>query len=61
MQRKNQEAPEGWIQKKDGSISTNPNELKDGGVPFAPWAVIANMEAIRDFAWVHGWIFSRPC
>jgi L-2-hydroxycarboxylate dehydrogenase (NAD+) len=31
LQRKNQEAPEGWIQKKDGSISTNPNELKDGG------------------------------
>jgi L-2-hydroxycarboxylate dehydrogenase (NAD+) len=31
LQRKNQEAPEGWIQKKDGSVSTNPNELKDGG------------------------------
>jgi LDH2 family malate/lactate/ureidoglycolate dehydrogenase len=31
LQRKNQEAPEGWIQKKDGSSSTNPNELKDGG------------------------------
>jgi L-2-hydroxycarboxylate dehydrogenase (NAD+) len=31
LQRKNQEAPEGWIQKKDGSISTNPNELKNGG------------------------------
>ena len=31
LQRKNQDAPEGWIQKKDGSISTNANELKDGG------------------------------
>jgi len=31
LQRKNQEAPEGWIQKKDGTVSTNPNELKDGG------------------------------
>jgi L-2-hydroxycarboxylate dehydrogenase (NAD+) len=31
LQRKNQEAPIGWIQKKDGSPSTNPNELKDGG------------------------------
>ncbi len=31
LQRKNQEAPEGWIQKKDGSSSINPNELKDGG------------------------------
>jgi len=31
LQRKNQDAPEGWIQKKDGSISTNPNELKEGG------------------------------
>jgi L-2-hydroxycarboxylate dehydrogenase (NAD+) len=31
LQRKNQDAPEGWIQKKDGGISTNPNELKDGG------------------------------
>ncbi len=31
LQRKNKEAPEGWIQKKDGSTSTNPNELKDGG------------------------------
>ncbi len=31
LQRKNQEAPLGWIQKKDGSPSTNPNELKDGG------------------------------
>ncbi|MBL7862084.1 MAG: Ldh family oxidoreductase [Cyclobacteriaceae bacterium] len=31
LQRKNEEAPEGWIQKKDGSISTNPYELKEGG------------------------------
>ena len=31
LQRKNKDAPEGWIQKKDGSVSTNPNELKDGG------------------------------
>jgi L-2-hydroxycarboxylate dehydrogenase (NAD+) len=31
LQRKNQNAPEGWIQKKDGSASTNPNELKGGG------------------------------
>jgi LDH2 family malate/lactate/ureidoglycolate dehydrogenase len=31
LQRKNKEAPLGWIQKKDGSPSTNPNELKDGG------------------------------
>jgi LDH2 family malate/lactate/ureidoglycolate dehydrogenase len=31
LQRKNKEAPEGWIQKKDGSSSINPNELKDGG------------------------------
>lgn len=31
LQRKNKNAPEGWIQKKDGSVSTNPHELKDGG------------------------------
>lgn len=31
LQRKNQEAPVGWIQKKDGSPSTNAHELKDGG------------------------------
>lgn len=31
LQRKNLDAPQGWIQKKDGSVSTNPNELKDGG------------------------------
>ncbi len=31
LQRKEQDAPIGWIQKKDGSYSTNPNELKDGG------------------------------
>ena len=31
LQRKNQQAPEGWIQKKDGSVSTNPHELKEGG------------------------------
>lgn len=31
LQRKNQEAPLGWIQKKNGSASTNPHELKDGG------------------------------
>jgi len=31
LQRKNQDAPEGWIQKKDGATSTNPHELKDGG------------------------------
>src|SRR4051812_23673756 len=31
LQRKDQEAPVGWIQKKNGSPSTNPHELKDGG------------------------------
>jgi L-2-hydroxycarboxylate dehydrogenase (NAD+) len=31
LQRKNQLAPEGWIQDKEGKISTNPHELKAGG------------------------------
>lgn len=31
LQRKNMNAPLGWIQKKDGSPSNNPHELKDGG------------------------------
>lgn len=31
LQRKNQEAPAGWIQDKNGNSSTNPYELKDGG------------------------------
>jgi LDH2 family malate/lactate/ureidoglycolate dehydrogenase len=31
LQRKNELAPEGWIQDKDGNISTNPHELKAGG------------------------------
>jgi LDH2 family malate/lactate/ureidoglycolate dehydrogenase len=31
LQRKNKEAPEGWIQDKFGKTSTNPHELKDGG------------------------------
>lgn len=31
LQRKNKEAPQGWIQTKEGKPSTNPNELKDGG------------------------------
>jgi LDH2 family malate/lactate/ureidoglycolate dehydrogenase len=31
LQRKNQEAPSGWIQKSDGTISKDPNELKSGG------------------------------
>ncbi len=31
LQRKNAEAPTGWIQKKNGEPSTNPHELKDGG------------------------------
>ena len=31
LQRKEQDAPIGWIQKIDGSPSTNPNELKEGG------------------------------
>ncbi|HYF29697.1 MAG TPA: Ldh family oxidoreductase [Chitinophagaceae bacterium] len=31
LQRKNQKAPEGWIQDKDGNFSTNPHELKAGG------------------------------
>ncbi len=31
LQRKNQEAPEGWIQDKDGASSTNPHELRSGG------------------------------
>ncbi|MCW3467694.1 Ldh family oxidoreductase [Chitinophaga nivalis] len=31
LQRKNQEAPYGWIQDKEGNSSTNPHELKAGG------------------------------
>lgn len=31
LQRKNQEAPTGWIQDKAGLSSTNPHELKSGG------------------------------
>ena len=31
LQRKNIEAPLGWIQDKDGNPSTDPNELKKGG------------------------------
>lgn len=31
LQRKEQEAPLGWIQDKNGSPSTNPGELKNGG------------------------------
>ncbi|HTQ66376.1 MAG TPA: Ldh family oxidoreductase [Puia sp.] len=31
LQRKNQLAPEGWVQDKEGNISTNPHELKAGG------------------------------
>lgn len=31
LQRKNMEAPAGWIQDKDGNVSTNPGELKQGG------------------------------
>jgi L-2-hydroxycarboxylate dehydrogenase (NAD+) len=31
LQRKQQPAPEGWIQDKDGNTSTDPNELKAGG------------------------------
>ncbi|MBC6990837.1 MULTISPECIES: Ldh family oxidoreductase [Hymenobacter] len=31
LQRKQLPAPIGWIQDRDGNVSTNPNELKDGG------------------------------
>jgi LDH2 family malate/lactate/ureidoglycolate dehydrogenase len=31
LQRKNEEAPQGWIQDKSGQTSTNPHELKSGG------------------------------
>jgi L-2-hydroxycarboxylate dehydrogenase (NAD+) len=31
LQRKNKEAPLGWIQTKGGTPSTNPHELKEGG------------------------------
>ncbi len=31
LQRKNKQAPLGWIQDKDGKPSSNPHELKDGG------------------------------
>lgn len=31
LQRKNLEAPEGWIQDKEGATSTNPHELRSGG------------------------------
>jgi len=30
-QRANQPIPEGWVQDKDGKVSVNPNELKNGG------------------------------
>jgi len=31
LQRKSKEAPQGWIQDKEGKSSTNPHELKEGG------------------------------
>jgi L-2-hydroxycarboxylate dehydrogenase (NAD+) len=31
LQRKNLKAPEGWIQDKEGKVSTNPHELRAGG------------------------------
>ncbi|UII22999.1 Ldh family oxidoreductase [Fulvivirga ligni] len=31
LQRQEKDAPEGWIQNRDGETSTNPFELKDGG------------------------------
>ncbi|MBL7711859.1 MAG: Ldh family oxidoreductase, partial [Chitinophagaceae bacterium] len=31
LQRKNQAAPAGWIQDKEGNISTNQHEVKEGG------------------------------
>jgi L-2-hydroxycarboxylate dehydrogenase (NAD+) len=31
LQRRNESAPEGWIQDKSGGVSTNPHELKAGG------------------------------
>jgi L-2-hydroxycarboxylate dehydrogenase (NAD+) len=31
LQRKNKQAPTGWIQDKDGNVSVNPHELKSGG------------------------------
>ena len=31
LQRKNELAPVGWVQDKDGNISQNPHELKSGG------------------------------
>jgi len=31
LQRKNLDAPAGWIQDKEGNISVNPHELKNGG------------------------------
>lgn len=31
LQRKNKQAPLGWIQDKDGKPSSNPHELKEGG------------------------------
>lgn len=31
LQRKNMDAPLGWVQKKDGGSSTNANEVKQGG------------------------------
>ncbi|MGK7392204.1 MAG: Ldh family oxidoreductase [Candidatus Cyclobacteriaceae bacterium M2_1C_046] len=31
LQRKDKEAPEGWLQDKEGNITTNPHGLKEGG------------------------------
>ncbi len=36
LQRKELEAPAGWVQDKDGHPSNNPNELKSGGA-LLPW------------------------
>jgi L-2-hydroxycarboxylate dehydrogenase (NAD+) len=31
LQRKNEQAPKGWIQSSSGAVSTDPHELKNGG------------------------------
>lgn len=50
LQRKNLAAPAGWIQDKEGNVSVNPHELKNGGA-LLPWVGIKNMAVIKDMRW----------
>lgn len=51
LQRKNEKAPMGWVQDREGNLTDNPHELKSE-VHYCPWVVIASTAVTKAMHWV---------